>query len=154
MLIEKTTELGATHLVPVHFQHTQKQNKSPQKWILYAQQATEQCGRLNVPKISPAVSFKKLITTWDSKEKLYYCDEIEHHTSLKYVLETNKHCSNFSLNFLVGPEGGLHPQERALLQQHPFAMPITLGAAILRSETAAISCIALASLYRKEHQHG
>jgi 16S rRNA (uracil1498-N3)-methyltransferase len=46
-----------------------------------------------------------------------------------------------SLVFLCGPEGGLSLQEETLACQHGF-VPVSLGHATLRSETAAISVLA------------
>ena len=45
--------------------------------------------------------------------------------------------------FLSGPEGGLSPAEEALAAAHGF-VPVTLGARVLRSETAALAALLLA----------
>jgi 16S rRNA (uracil1498-N3)-methyltransferase len=44
---------------------------------------------------------------------------------------------------LIGPEGGLGPRDRALLEQCGFVRPVSLGPLILRAETAAIVGMAL-----------
>jgi 16S rRNA (uracil1498-N3)-methyltransferase len=43
---------------------------------------------------------------------------------------------------VVGPEGGLAPEDRALLAQANF-VPTALGRSILRTETAAVVGVAL-----------
>jgi 16S rRNA (uracil1498-N3)-methyltransferase len=45
--------------------------------------------------------------------------------------------------FLSGPEGGLSPAEEALAAAHGF-VPVTLGARVLRAETAALAALLLA----------
>ena len=47
--------------------------------------------------------------------------------------------------FLSGPEGGLSAHEDALARAHGFA-PISLGARILRAETAPLAVLAWAGL--------
>jgi 16S rRNA (uracil1498-N3)-methyltransferase len=47
--------------------------------------------------------------------------------------------------FLCGPEGGLSPAEEAAAIAQGFA-PVSLGARILRSETAALTALVQASL--------
>jgi 16S rRNA (uracil1498-N3)-methyltransferase len=41
----------------------------------------------------------------------------------------------------IGPEGGLTPDEIALARKHGVQV-VTLGARILRAETAALACVA------------
>ena len=50
-----------------------------------------------------------------------------------------------ALTFLSGPEGGLGAQEEAAALAIGF-LPITLGARVLRSETAPLACLAYLSL--------
>ena len=47
--------------------------------------------------------------------------------------------------FLSGPEGGLSPSEEDLAVQHGFA-PVTLGARVLRAETAPLAALAALTL--------
>ncbi len=44
---------------------------------------------------------------------------------------------------LTGPEGGFDPAERAALRALPFVTPVSLGARILRADTAALAALAL-----------
>lgn len=48
-----------------------------------------------------------------------------------------------TLGLFIGPGGGFAPDEIALAGQHGIA-PVTLGARILRAETAAVVATALA----------
>ena len=49
------------------------------------------------------------------------------------------------LGLLIGPEGGIAPEEAERAQQ-VGALPITLGPRILRTETAAIASLAMVML--------
>jgi 16S rRNA (uracil1498-N3)-methyltransferase len=44
---------------------------------------------------------------------------------------------------LIGPEGGFDPQERQALRALNLAVPVSLGARILRADTAAICALCL-----------
>ena len=46
-----------------------------------------------------------------------------------------------SLGILIGPEGGISPDEIGLLKTRDF-IPITLGRRILRTETAGMAAVA------------
>ncbi len=44
---------------------------------------------------------------------------------------------------LIGPEGGFHPDERAMIRGLPATVPVSLGPRILRAETAALAATAV-----------
>jgi 16S rRNA (uracil1498-N3)-methyltransferase len=44
---------------------------------------------------------------------------------------------------LIGPEGGFHADERALLRAQLFTVPVSLGPRIMRADTAAVALLAL-----------
>jgi len=47
------------------------------------------------------------------------------------------------LAVLIGPEGGFEEEERTLLIQQPFVLPVSLGPRVMRADTAAVACLAL-----------
>jgi 16S rRNA (uracil1498-N3)-methyltransferase len=44
---------------------------------------------------------------------------------------------------LIGPEGGFESDERAMLLDRPFVLPISLGPRVMRADTAAVAALAL-----------
>jgi 16S rRNA (uracil1498-N3)-methyltransferase len=54
-----------------------------------------------------------------------------------------EHPANTAVNFLSGPEGGLSPSEDAQARANSW-LPVTLGARVLRAETAALAALVLA----------
>ncbi len=44
---------------------------------------------------------------------------------------------------MIGPEGGFSDEERTLLRQQDFTLPISLGPRILRADTAAVAALAV-----------
>jgi len=55
--------------------------------------------------------------------------------------EAAKHAEKYA--FLIGPEGGFAPEERALLRSQSFVLPVTLGPRILRADTAVVAAMSV-----------
>lgn len=54
---------------------------------------------------------------------------------------------------LVGPEGGLSPEEKSQAREAGFT-PVSLGATVLRSETAALYAAAALDFFRQAREEG
>ncbi len=136
-VIEKATELGIAKIVPVITKYSISDKVKTFRYQTQAIEAAEQCRRLDVPIISDAINFDKLLNTWDENRTLYYMDE---------TLAGQPVCEAFCnasapLAFLIGPEGGFSEQELILLRSKKYAKGVKLGKRILRAETAALSAI-------------
>jgi 16S rRNA (uracil1498-N3)-methyltransferase len=145
-LIEKSTELGVTRLIPLRTQRSvvepgeSKLDKLEQAVIA----ACKQCGRSRLMPISPLMSFAHLL------RELTPTTLIAHPNAPISVSEAFSQIANGTLAntqstlMLIGPEGGFSDDEFATAVA-AGATPINLGPHILRIETAAI---AVASAWR------
>jgi 16S rRNA (uracil1498-N3)-methyltransferase len=68
-----------------------------------------------------------------------YADETGGGLPVKSLLVT---LDNTPKALLIGPEGGFTPEEQNILRQQDFVKPFTMGARILRADTAAIAALA------------
>ena len=137
-LIEKATELGATHFHPVLTERTIVRNFKDEKQRLTAIEACEQCERLDVPVFSDLQQLDKFLSTLNAeRDTLYGCDERREAPTLLTSYESEK-----NIYVLIGPEGGFSPGEFEMLQRHPATCLIRLSPHILRAETAAITVLA------------
>ena len=145
--LQKCTELGVFAFVPFYssrsiFQLDKKSSSvgdnKISRWKSIIQEASEQCGRPDIPRFFDPVSYeiacKKSqdcfsIILWENEEKI----------KLKSVLQNLKG-SDHSINIFVGPEGGFSSDEIKLANSIGIKSA-SLGDLILRSETAAISAI-------------
>lgn len=141
-LVEKATELGAASITPVLAERSvlrlkaERADKKLAHWQGVAVAAAEQCGRNRLPVIHPALSL---------------ADWLAHPTApgLRCVLSLAQDARALSaaaggcdaLVVLSGPEGGLSPAEEALARSGGF-VPVTLGARVLRAETAPLAVLA------------
>jgi 16S rRNA (uracil1498-N3)-methyltransferase len=143
-MIQKTTELGVGRIALFNAERSQtplkpvQLEKKIQHWRSVAISACEQSGRTILPKITFHRHFDQALatSTIDCKLLLDFSGD-----SLASVLQQLP--PRTPLTILVGPEGGLNPAEIELAKTTGFAA-VTLGPRVLRTETAAISALAIA----------
>ena len=134
-LVEKATELGASRLMPVTTARTEPPAARADKMLGWAVEAAEQCGRLDVPACEEQCDLDDLLARWPRDRRLLFCDEAGGGEPVTEAAE-----GEFAV--LVGPEGGFSAPERDRLTAMAMVVPVSLGANILRIETAAVAALA------------
>ncbi len=145
-LIQKGTELGVTHFQPVITQYTQNENIKIERLKAQIIEASEQCRRLDIPSIAQPITFAELMKSITRESPLFYGDEQGYGSPIQNILTEQK---SGDIRFLVGPEGGFSTEEFAILRHNAYIKAFSLGAHILRAETAAIAAIVASRLYLK-----
>jgi 16S rRNA (uracil1498-N3)-methyltransferase len=140
-LVEKATELGVNKIIVLR---TDRSIMNPgqgriEKWQKIAIQASEQCGRTDIPKIESGKleDLNGIIMIAVTKGGI----NIE-----ESLIKIDVQKKDLTLNFLVGPEGDWSKEEEKKLI-HDGAIPVSLGKRILRVETAAIVGMSIISLW-------
>jgi len=148
LVIEKAVELGVDHIILFQADYSDKKQVKPERLEHIAISALKQSGRLFMPEVHYAKSLDEALfsanhavdDTQIDKAKgtsLFYGDiEGTSQHELFVTIDQTKKPSN-SIAFVIGPEGGLSPQEIELLKKNK-AQSVRLGPYILRSETASI----------------
>jgi len=144
-LVEKAAELGVASIQPLMTERSvlrlaaERATKKVDHWQSVAISACEQCGGNRVPVIHAV----KTLTQWlaglhgvDKDARLLL--SLREGTQALRLMELGSH----GALFLSGPEGGLSAGEEAAALSAGFAS-VTLGARVLRSETAALTALAL-----------
>lgn len=128
-VLQKCTELGVSHFVPILTERTEKTGfdlERSQKIII---EAAEQCGRSDIPNVREPMLLQTALGDYKSLVNFIVCEQ----GSAKSI-ESNKKLAGI----LIGPEGGWSNNETKhfndLEVQH-----LGLGDFTLRAETAAIS---------------
>jgi 16S rRNA (uracil1498-N3)-methyltransferase len=134
---QKATELGAAALLPVFTRRTIVTRVNAERLRANAVEAAEQSGRLDVPEIHAPQTLDRLIANWPGERHLIFCDEGGDSRPIAQALP-DAPCA-----ILTGPEGGFDPAEREMLRDQPFVTPVSLGARILRADTAALAALAV-----------
>jgi 16S rRNA (uracil1498-N3)-methyltransferase len=140
--LEKLTELGVSHVVPIIAQRTEEHlakasARRVERWRKIAREASQQARRIAPPEIAEPVALKKAIM--DAQGSRILLSEAEDNVSLKRALGD---CTP-PLAMAFGPEGGWTETELELFHASGWK-PASLGHTILRAETAAIAAVAVA----------
>ncbi len=145
LVIEKATELGVYAIAPFVSAFTvvripdDKRAERTARWQHIARAAAKQSGS-PPPEIRPPQSFPELLHSVPTPSGKLIFSERERTLHLK---EFARHATQFdSLHILVGPEGGFAPEEIEQAQAAGF-VSVSLGASVLRAETASITAVAL-----------
>lgn len=148
-IIEKATELGVEKIIPLISERTIRRPRDGklERWQRIAKEAAEQCARDTIPEIGNVRELDdwlKEISPLDDDTLLLFCWESEQGTTVREVLSVNK---DKNIIVLIGPEGGFSERE---VQAIKFAggVSVTLGKRILKTDTAAISVLAMINYER------
>ena len=153
--VQKSVELGANEIVLFESERCvaipRDMPKKTGRLQRIAMETAKQCNRGVIPKVTSGGLFDTIINTAVKSSDLtllFY--ENEQNLSIKPVLERHfpplreyEEHKTSSVSLITGPEGGFEPAEVELAQSKDIPI-VSLGARILRSETAPV--VALASL--------
>jgi len=141
--IEKCTELGVARIVPLIARRTDvhlasASAKRAERWRRIALQAAEQSRRAAAPEVDDPLRLQEAVEL--SADLRVVLAESETQTQLRDVLSLAAGAKKVLL--AVGPEGGWADEELALFHGRGW-LSASLGATILRAETAAIAATAI-----------
>lgn len=145
-MIEKVTELGVERITPVLASRSEKglalaAVKRLERWRRIAREASQQARRARLPVITPPVQFESAVAEASNCRLLL--DEARAGPPLLDALPpaaTRSRTDNVAV--LVGPEGGWTEEERRIAQSAGW-QAVSLGACVLRAETAAMAAVAV-----------
>lgn len=142
-MVEKATELGVARIVPVEAARTEKglfqaSMKRAERWRRIAREASQQSRRTRMPEIASALSLAHALEE-PAGVRLFL--EEEEAPPLLRALPAER-ATKATAALLLGPEGGWTDGEREAARNHGW-IPVSLGAQILRAETAAVAGLAI-----------
>ncbi|UJF35058.1 16S rRNA (uracil(1498)-N(3))-methyltransferase [Paenibacillus hexagrammi] len=146
-VIQKGTEIGAARFLPFLSERTvvqydaKKEAKRTDRWQKIAKEAAEQAHRNRVPQVDSVLSWKQLLSLAQEADAAWICYEKEDGQQLKPAIQAaaaeGKLAPGSRVLLAVGPEGGFTEQEIKQAEEAGFRS-VSLGARILRTETAAL----------------
>lgn len=133
LVLEKATELGVTHIVPVQMDRSEKKGVNYERAQKIVREAAEQSGRATVPTLGEIIDVEKIpggVVVFEPRGEI----------SAREFFNMN---NTSPIAVCIGPEGGFTGDELASF--HARNIPVvSTGSQILRAETAALVALTLA----------
>jgi 16S rRNA (uracil1498-N3)-methyltransferase len=129
LTLEKAVEVGVTRIVPFTASRSNAAAGNRQdRWMRIVIEAAKQSKHYHVPELDVPASFPEVLSIAASSKVIF---AERGGGPLKSALK------GAPALYLIGPEGGWTDEELALSDKSGF-IPVSLGAGILKAETAAI----------------
>ena len=142
-VMQKATELGVKEIVPLITERCQvRESRRTARWHKIAEEAAEQCGRAVIPVIHEPAAFEDFLKQAVSGSEYAGLIFMEDGGLPPDEALARTGRVNHRILVLIGPEGGFSPSEAVMAEQAGFCRA-TLGAGILRADTAAVAAVAL-----------
>ena len=138
--LQKSVELGVSHITPLQSRYCQvrldakRLQKRLDHWRGVVRSASEQSGRLVLPRVDPVIS----LHSWCTRQNDTGLQLILDPDAPQALADTSP--ANRKLRVLIGPEGGFDDEEITLAVQHGFKR-VRLGPRTLRTETATVAIL-------------
>ncbi|MDR2283550.1 MAG: 16S rRNA (uracil(1498)-N(3))-methyltransferase [Sphingobacterium sp.] len=143
--LEKATEVGLYEFTPIICEHSERKEVKVERLEKVAIAAMKQSLKAYLPRVNPTISFSKFLQQaagTESCKGLAHCVESEK----KYI--STAFASKGDYLLLIGPEGDFSEKEISQALDAGF-IPISLGDARLRTETAALASVIEVSLLNR-----
>lgn len=133
LVIQKLTEIGVNKIIPLKTKRVVvKINEKKEKWETVVREALKQCRGVKFPKVS---EIKKICEIdYERYDKIIFAYENSENSKPIFELINKK---DKNILCVIGPEGGITKEEVNFLKGKN-AFEVSLGARILRAETASI----------------
>ena len=131
--LEKATEIGVTEITPLVCDHSERKVVKTERFDKIIQSAMKQSLHAYLPKLNTPTSFRDFMKIEPEGQKLIaHCEKTDK-KSLKHTAKKNG-----KVTILIGPEGDFSTSEITMAIEKGY-IPVTLGDARLRTETAAVA---------------
>lgn len=147
LVIQKATELGVTRISPATCERSvvkldaRRAESRLEHWRGVSIAAAEQCGRAYLPLMDRPATLADVLTGLPAESSRLLLSPTADR-GLGSLPDAPR-----EIMLLVGPEGGLTDDEQALAREHGFE-DYSLGPRILRTETAALTALAIVQFLR------
>jgi 16S rRNA (uracil1498-N3)-methyltransferase len=133
--VEKATEIGIDEITPLLCQRSERDKLRIDRLQKTALSAMKQSLRARLPKINELTPYPTFIKSALADQKyIPWCADAPQPHLQSVLAPTGR------ILIMIGPEGDFSTEEVTLAQAHGF-MPVSLGAARLRTETAALYAV-------------
>jgi 16S rRNA (uracil1498-N3)-methyltransferase len=143
-MVEKLTELGATHYSPIRTERSQIHSTVERAGKLrqYVIEASKQCGRNVLMSIAPVTDWQTYCKSGDLPKRKILAHPLAEAAASEMFAPPHP---SLDCALAVGPEGGFTEEEVLAARQAGWTV-VSLGPRILRVETTALTLAALVAV--------
>jgi len=140
--LEKAVEIGVDRITPICCDHSERRQVKTDRSLKVVRAAVKQSMKSSMPVLDDMTDFSSLMKENFEGRVLCiaHCEETEERFDIRDVLPRGG-----SYTILVGPEGDFSKEEIAEARTVGFH-PVSFGASRLRTETAGVWAVSLASI--------
>ncbi len=144
-IVEKSTELGVSSIIPVVTGRTipdwdeDKKSAIVERWNKIAREASKQCGRSDIPEISQIKDFSAIAADASGYDLALIAALDDRAVKLRDML---KPLTGGKVVIAIGPEGDFTPDEIKSARDGGFKL-VNLGPRVLKSDTAGLFVLAI-----------
>lgn len=128
-VLQKCTELGVSHFIPLLAERSEKTGFNAERSLKIVIEASEQCGRSDIPSVREPMTVLKAIEDYAQKVHLYICEQDG---------PDQARTDSEPAGILIGPEGGWSDKEKQQFVDAKIAH-LNLHDFTLRAETACVA---------------
>ncbi len=144
-VVEKATELGVVQIVPIVSEHSEKKGFNMERAKKIAIEASEQCGRVDVPEISSIMELEECIKEVSGKAVAFDKSGASFSEAPPPNPLPQGEGAGGGVSIFIGPEGGWSAGEIEKFKEVNIKI-LSLGNLTLRAETAAIVALTISRL--------
>lgn len=150
LAVQAMTEVGADEIVPwaaarsVARWQGERGARARERWVATAREAAKQARRAWLPAIAGSAADPDASTAAVARRLASAAAGFVLHEEATVPLSTAPLPSAGEIVLVVGPEGGVAPEELAMFEA-AGARPVRLGAEVLRTSTAGVAALAVLS---------
>lgn len=148
-VVRQATEIGVSRIVPFSAERSvvrldaDKAAARVERWRRIAAEAAQQSQRADIPQVHALATSGELPDILEGSLMLVCWEDAIDAEGIASAIERLGPAPETDVTVVVGPEGGLTAGEVSLLEASG-AVTVTLGATVLRTETAGVVATALA----------
>ena len=143
-LLEKATEVGVTEFLPLDTAHSERHVFKPLRGEKVITSAMKQSLKAYRPALLPLTPFREaVLRPFEGRRFIAHCAPAQSPAGTAYLARALR--PGETATVFIGPEGDFSPGEIAFALANGFE-EITLGRQRLRTETAALAAVVMASV--------
>ena len=142
--MEAATEVGVTAVVPLETEHSERRVFKPERGEKVVTAALKQSLKAYRPVLHPLTPFREaVLSAPEGRKFIAHCAPAQSPAGKAYLARALR--PGETATVFIGPEGDFSPGEIAFALANGFE-EITLGRQRLRTETAALAAVVMASV--------